>query len=74
MLKRDRSAKVDTTAGNAQKGKKNPAIMAGKTGMVSMARKTGILCYWLLLVLLTACSDEADCKFESLRSSASRRS
>jgi len=31
-------------------GKKNPHIMWGKTGMVSMARKTG--CYWLLPVLL----------------------
>ena len=56
-----------------KKIKKTPAIMAGEDRDVSMARKTGILCYWLLLVLLTACSDEADCKFENWRSSFSRR-
>ncbi|MEQ4542957.1 MAG: hypothetical protein ABN490_06925, partial [Pantoea agglomerans] len=44
-----------------KKIKKTPTIMAGEDRDVSMARKTGILCYWLLLVLLTACSDDADC-------------
>ncbi len=70
LLRGDDSSQIKKSE---KKIKKTPTIMAGEDRDVSMARKTGILCYWLLLVLLTACSDDADCRFENCRSSLSRR-
>lgn len=59
-------------AGGKFLAKKNPHIMWGKTGMVSMARKTG--CYWLLpvLLLLDNFSDELCCIRATSRSCSIR--